>query len=87
MKKFTSYTWLLFIVLSLVGIFLFITPINTDNGIKVPIAILANTLSAQVAPIIHWFAFIVFIIAAVGAVIIKFVPEKKIVHFGILYSV
>ncbi|MCP1143553.1 YjiH family protein [Lysinibacillus endophyticus] len=77
MKKFTSYTWLLFIVLSLVGIFLFITPINTDNGIKVPIAILANTLSAQVAPIIHWFAFIVFIIAAVGAVIIKFVPEKK----------
>ncbi|SOB89557.1 nucleoside recognition membrane protein YjiH [Ureibacillus xyleni] len=77
MKKFTPYTWFLFIVLSLVGVFLFITPLNTDDGIKVPIAILANALSTQVASVIHWFAFFIFIIAAVGAVIIKFVPEKK----------
>ncbi|QCR31367.1 YjiH family protein [Lysinibacillus sp. SGAir0095] len=74
-KKFSTYTWFLFIFLSLVGIILFITPINTEDGLKVPIAILANTLSANVTGFIHWFAYIVFIIAAVGALIIKFVPE------------
>ncbi|RHW40062.1 YjiH family protein [Lysinibacillus yapensis] len=76
-KKFTSYTWFLFIFLSLIGIFLFITPVNTEEGLKVPIAILANTLSANVTGFIHWFAYIVFIIAAVGAVIMQFIPEKK----------
>ncbi|MFC7685882.1 YjiH family protein [Ureibacillus sp. GCM10028918] len=76
-KKFTSYTWLLFIFLSLIGIFLFITPINTADGLKVPIAILANTLSANVASFVHWFAYIIFIIAAMGALIIKFIPETE----------
>ncbi|KGR75914.1 YjiH family protein [Ureibacillus sinduriensis] len=74
-KKFTSYTWFLFIFLSLIGIFLFITPVNTGEGLKVPIAIMANTLSTNVASFIHWFAYIVFIIAAIGALIIKLIPQ------------
>ena len=76
-KKFTSYTWFLFIFLSLIGIFLFITPIDAGDGLKVPVAIFANWLSANIAGFIHWFAYIVFIIAAIGAVIIKFVPETS----------
>ncbi|CAM5221824.1 hypothetical protein UACE39S_05998 [Ureibacillus acetophenoni] len=75
--KFTPYTWFLFIVLSVVGIFLFITPIDLGEGLKVPIAILANTLSANVVSFIHWFAFIVFIIAAIGSIIMHFIPAKK----------
>ena len=42
MKKFSAYTWFLFLALSAVGVFLFITPIPTADGLKVPIAILAN---------------------------------------------
>jgi len=76
-KKFTSYTWFLFIFLSLIGIFLFITPIDAGDGLKVPVAILANWLSANVSGFIHWFAYIVFIIAAIGALLIKFVPESE----------
>lgn len=76
-KKFPSYTWFLFIFLSLVGIFLFITPVNTADGLKVPIALLANTLSANVVSFIHWFAWIVFIIAAIGSVIAQFIPVKE----------
>lgn len=76
-KKFPSYTWFLFIFLSLVGIFLFITPVNTADGLKVPIALLANTLSASVVSFIHWFAWIIFIIAAIGSVIMQFIPEKE----------
>ena len=45
MKKFSSYTWFLFLALSAVGVFLFITPISTADGLKVPIAILANWLA------------------------------------------
>jgi len=76
-KKFNSYTWFLFIFLSLVGVFLFITPINTADGLKVPVAILSSTLSANITGFIHWFAYIVFIIAAIGAVIMQFIPQKK----------
>ena len=76
-KKFTSYTWFLFIFLSLIGIFLFITPIDAGDGLKVPVAILANWLSANVSGFIHWFAYMVFIIAAIGALLIKFVPESE----------
>ncbi|MCM3389563.1 YjiH family protein [Ureibacillus chungkukjangi] len=76
-KKFSAYTWFLFIFLSLAGIFLFITPVNTGDGLKVPIALMANAISAYSASFIHWFAYIVFIIAAVGALIIKFIPEKE----------
>ena len=76
MKKFSAYTWFLFLVLSVVGVFLFITPIATDDGLKVPIAILANWLGGKVTPIIHWFAFGVFMIAAIGSVIMHIIPQR-----------
>ncbi len=77
MKKFNLYTWFLFIFLSAIGVFLFITPIGTDEGLKVPITILANLLASKVVSFIHWFAFIVFIVAAFGSVVMQFIPEKK----------
>lgn len=77
MKKFTSYTWVLFILLSVIGVFLFITPIGTDDGLKVPITILANLLAGKVVSFIHWFAYIIFIVAAVGSVVVQFIPEKN----------
>ena len=76
MKKYSSYTWFLFITMSLIGVVLFIVPINTDDGIKVPIAMLANWLGGVTSPFIHWFAYIVFIIGAVGSIVMHFVPLK-----------
>lgn len=76
-QKYSSYTWFLFIFLSLVGIILFITPLNTADGIKVPIAMLANAVNAQIVSVIHWFAFVVFIIGAIGSVIMQFIPVKR----------
>ena len=76
MKKFSSYTWFLFLALSAVGVFLFITPISTADGLKVPIAILANWLAGKVEPFIHWFAFGTFIVAALGSVAMHFIPQK-----------
>lgn len=76
-QQFTFYTWFLFIFLSLVGIFLFITPIETADGLKVPIAFLASSLSELVMPIIHWFTYVIFIIAAIGSIVFQFIPEPK----------
>ena len=76
MKKFSAYTWFLFLALSAVGVFLFITPISTADGLKVPIAIFANGLAGKVEPFIHWFAFGTFIIAALGSIVMHFIPQK-----------
>ncbi|WP_332651373.1 YjiH family protein [Lysinibacillus sp. 54212] len=76
MKKFSFNTWFLFLVLSAIGVFIFITPIPTDDGLKVPIAILANWLGGIVEPFIHWFAFGTFIIAALGSILMHIIPQK-----------
>lgn len=76
-KKFHPYTYILFICLSLIGIFLFIVPIQTADGMKIPIAFMANSLSPVVVPIIHWFAYFVFTVSAIGSVVMHFVPQKK----------
>ncbi|WP_042472307.1 YjiH family protein [Bacillus ndiopicus] len=76
MKKHSFYIWFLFIALSSLGVFLFIVPVGTESGIKVPIALLANYLAGIVEPFIHWFALIIFTIAAAGALIIKAFPKR-----------
>ncbi len=74
--KFSFYTWFLFLAMSALGVFIFITPISTDAGVKVPIALLANWLAGYTEVMIHWFAFIVFIIAALGSVVMHFIPQR-----------
>ncbi|MER1984269.1 MAG: YjiH family protein [Solibacillus sp.] len=76
-KKFSFYTWFLFIILSLAGAIFFILPVNTDEGIKVPIAMVANLLAGKVEPFIQLFTFILFVVAAAGSVIMQFIPCKK----------
>ncbi|MEJ9280480.1 YjiH family protein [Ureibacillus thermosphaericus] len=85
-KKFHPYTWFLFLCLSILGIFLFIIPVSTPDGLKVPIALLANGLSANIVTFIHWFAYVVFIIAAVGSILMHFVPQSgKVTIFDALF--
>lgn len=76
MKKYSAYTWFLFIALSIVGVVLFIIPVNTADGFKVPIAMLAGWLGNLTVPFIHYFAFIVFVIAALGSIVMHFIPSK-----------
>ena len=86
MKKFPLHIWFLFIIPSLLGVFLFITPISTADGIKVPIAILANWLAAIVEPGIQMFAFIVFVVAAIGSIIMHFIPKDETKERNLLDS-
>ncbi|WP_019412775.1 YjiH family protein [Paenisporosarcina sp. TG20] len=76
MKKFSIYNWLLFLVPSIIGIFLFMIPFNFQNEWKIPIAILANMVAGLVEPIMPWIVTIVLIIAALGSIIYQFIKAS-----------
>ena len=84
MKKYAVSTYVYFIIPSLIGIFLFMTPVLTEEGWKVPIAILANVLATIVAPIISYFTIFMFAISAIGALMAKFIPRKNVKEPSIL---
>ncbi len=67
MKRFSLSTWLLFLIPSILGIFLFMVPIKIDGDWKVPIATLADILAGQIAPVMPWIATIILIISALGS--------------------
>lgn len=42
--------WLVLLIPSLIGLFLFMTPIPTGSGVTIPIAVMANWLKTSIAP-------------------------------------
>lgn len=75
MKKYNLSTWFLFLLPSLLGIILFMIPLNLTGEVKVPIATLATLLSESIAPVMPWVATIVLIISAVGSMVYFFIPS------------
>gem|GEM_PF-5173143 len=71
MKIYAISTYFYLIIPSLIGVFLLMTPILTEEGWKVPIAILANQFASIVTSIISYFSIIMFAISALGALIVK----------------
>lgn len=80
MKKYPVSTYFFFIIPSLIGVLLFMTPLLTDDGWKVPIAIMANLLANFVAPVISYFTLFIFAIASFGSLIVKFIPQQDEKH-------
>lgn len=64
-------TWFAFIVPSLVGVFLFMTPVAIGDAMTIPIAVLAKELQSLTSPFIH--ALIVGIVCITGvlSVVVK----------------
>lgn len=74
MKKFSTSTWLLFLIPSLLGILLFLVPIpitNADGDTEwmVTIAVLANWLADSIASIVPWIMLVILSIAAIGSLV------------------
>ncbi|OHX57185.1 hypothetical protein BB776_00085 [Planococcus salinarum] len=75
MKKFSTSTWLLFLIPSLLGILLFLTPIpvtNAETGETewmVTVAVLANWMRDAIASIVPWILLVVLSIAALGSLL------------------
>ncbi len=89
MKKHHLSTWLLFLLPSLLGVFLFMVPISYQGAIKVPIAILADLLSGTIAPIMPWTATITLVVAALGSLFYLFTQNdaKKPFFISNLFAV
>lgn len=83
MKKFSASTWILFLIPSILGVFLFIVPVPTSEGWVVPIALLANLMAGILEPIAPWIMLVILLIAAVGSIlsITKKVNEHHTVSF------
>jgi nucleoside recognition membrane protein YjiH len=77
LKKFSLSTWLLFLLPSIAGVVLFMTPLPIDGGFQIPIAYFASILSGILEPIIHWIALAALLIAAIGSIVFLFIPEKN----------
>lgn len=75
MKKFSTSTWLLFLIPSLLGILLFLIPIPTTNAETgetewmVTIAVLANWLAGLIEPVVPWVLLVLLTVAAVGSLV------------------
>ena len=67
--KFSSF--IKFIVPSLIGILLFMTPVKIDGNFTIPIAFLSNLLVESLGNILPLLAVIVISISAIGSIIIK----------------
>lgn len=76
MKKFSLSTWLLFLLPSIAGVILFMTPLPIDGGFQIPIAWLAGLLSGVLEPIVQWLALVTLLVAAAGSIIFLFRPKE-----------
>ena len=73
--KFSSF--MKFIIPSLIGILLFMTPLKIDGSFTIPIAFLSNLLVESLKDILPLLAVIVISISAIGSIIIKIFRTKN----------
>ncbi|MBY7144781.1 YjiH family protein [Virgibacillus sp. NKC19-3] len=72
-NKYTFTDHLKFIIPSLLGIFLFMTPVPTDDGFTIPIAVLATWLEETLAGQLSAIMMIIIVFTAVMTLIARFI--------------
>ncbi|MGM0900859.1 MAG: YjiH family protein [Bacillota bacterium] len=77
-KSFPISDYLKFILPSLIGILLFITPIKTEDGITIPVAFLSNQINGAIGDLIPAIVVLVMAISTVGSIIATVVKPNFI---------
>ncbi|PCK31797.1 YjiH family protein [Pseudoalteromonas piscicida] len=80
----TLQTWFAFIVPSLIGIFLFMTPVAVGEAMTIPIAVMAKWLQAQVAPFIRDMIVAIVCITGIMSLIIKLFKPQALLKITII---
>lgn len=80
----TMVDYLKFIVPSLIGIFLFIIPINYNGNVTLPVAFLANWLSDVLADSLPYITVAMFVVTVLFTVIAKLVKPSFIMNYDFL---
>ncbi|WP_087973680.1 YjiH family protein [Oceanobacillus rekensis] len=76
MKTYSLIDHLKVIIPSLVGVFLFMLPINTEDGMTIPIALLANWVQGLLADQLSAIMMVIIVITAVMTLIAKVAGKK-----------
>ncbi|WP_099159343.1 YjiH family protein [Virgibacillus ndiopensis] len=75
-NKYKLNDHLKFIIPSLIGIYLFMIPVPTDNGLTIPIALLADWIQVKLAGHLSLIMMLIIVITAALSVLAKLLGEK-----------
>ncbi|WP_227394550.1 YjiH family protein [Jeotgalibacillus aurantiacus] len=84
MKNPTAIDYLRFIIPSLIGIFLFMTPLPSDEAVTIPIAIMSNWLQGLIGPSIPGIMTILIVVAALLSLVARIVKPSFITNSDFL---
>ncbi len=76
-KKYNTYSLLKFIIPSIIGIILFMTPIKMNGEFTIPIAFLSNFIVNKFSDILPLAAVIIVSISAIGSILVKLFKPKN----------
>lgn len=79
-KKHSLQTHLKFIIPSLLGIFLFMTPIKSEGSFTIPIAILAGLIEDGLGAYLSLIMMIIIVLTAVLTLLVKMIGGNKFSH-------
>jgi len=79
-KKYPLKTHLKFIIPSLLGVFLFMTPVKAEGSFTIPIAILAGLIEDGLADYLSLIMMIIILLTALLTIIVKIIGVKNFSH-------
>lgn len=80
MKKYSLTSILKFIIPSFIGIFLFMIPLSTADGITIPVAMLSKWLQGALNDFLPYILFVITCITALGSILTKLIKPKLILE-------
>ncbi|MDY0407966.1 YjiH family protein [Virgibacillus soli] len=80
MKEFQLKDHIKFIVPSLIGIFLFMTPVKTTEGFTIPIAILAGWVETKLANYLSLIMMIIIVLTALLTIVMKIIGKRRLTN-------
>ena len=83
-EQFDLKVWLTFIIPSLIGVFLFMTPVPMDGAMTIPIAVMAKAVKAAVASYIDLLITAIICITGVLSLVIKLFKPAVLMRSAIL---
>lgn len=78
MKKYTTADHLRFIIPSLLGVLLFMTPIKTDDGFSIVIALLASKVQDLLKDELSLIMMIIIILTAIITILAKLIGSNRL---------
>lgn len=85
-KKHSLQTHLKFIIPSLLGIFLFMTPIKSEGSFTIPIAILAGLIEDGLGAYLSLIMMIIIVLTAVLTLLVKMIGGNKFSHMPFIQN-